>query len=439
MLIRIRAEQAALGMYVQGFAGSWFAHPFWRAHFVIASNADLLRIREGGTDIFIDPAKGATVAPQQEPRPEKVAIIPRGRPSTDTTRPFAPAPTRPKPAPRRSVAPAAFGKADEARAAALAQRSTRVVKELFDDCRLGKSIQTPQILEVVQDIADTLERNITAFSSVTRLRAKDDYTYTHSVAVCALMICLAREAGLASQAVRDLGTAGLLHDVGKLQIDESVLRKADDLTEDERAQIVRHPELGHALLSQDPALPAAALDVCLHHHERLDGSGYPFGLKGESITVATRIAAICDVYDAMTSHRPYRRGMLPVDAITLMAEMDNQFDRDLLFRFMRSVGVFPAGKLIRLRSNRLAVVLPSAREDRCPLVRAFYDTIGTRFTEYEDVVLSDRLSDDQAVSQEDPADWFSEDWAEMSSRITAGSGRVKKPEVKTMAHAAGQG
>jgi len=420
MLIRIKPEQAALGMYVQRFEGSWLSHPFWRAQFVIESDAELLRVRNGATDIFIDPTKGVTVAPATTP-----AAAEPLRPARDALIVPAPAPVSPatqrKRQPTRVVAPPAFGKADKLRAAALAQRSTKVVKELFDDCRLGRSIQTPQILEVVRDIADTLERTGTAFASVTRLKAKDDYTYTHSVAVCALMISLAREVGAAPEVVRDLGAAGLLHDVGKLQIDEAILRKEDDLSHEERLQIARHPELGHALLSTEAGVPAAALDVCLHHHERLDGSGYPFGLSEANITQAARMAAICDVYDAMTSNRPYRKGMSPVEAITEMAGMTGHFDQDLLFRFMRSIGVFPAGKLIRLRSNRLAVVLPTRRQDYRPTVRAFYDTVGTQFIDYADAVLSDCFSDDQAVSQEDPAVWFSNDWAELSSRITAGA------------------
>lgn len=420
MLIRIKPEQAALGMYVQAFEGSWLSHPFWRAQFLIETDADLLRIRNGGTDILIDPSKGATVAAAEKRVGVEPARFVKGPPAVPASMPPASA-IRRTPRSKRIVAPPAFGRADKLRAEALAQRSTKVVKALFDDCRLGRSIQTPQILAVVRDVADTLERTGTAFASVTRLKSKDDYTYTHSVAVCALMISLAREAGAAPDVVRDLGAAGLLHDVGKLQIDEAILRKEDDLSVEERQQIARHPELGYALLSAESGVPAAALDVCLHHHERLDGSGYPFGLHGASITPAARMAAICDVYDAMTSNRPYRKGMSPVDAITAMAGMEGHFDQDLLFRFMRSIGVFPAGKLMRLRSNRLAVVLPTQRQDYHPTVRAFYDTVGTQFIDYEDAVLSDRFSDDQAVSQEDPAVWFSNDWAEMASRITSGA------------------
>lgn len=420
MPIRIKPEQAELGMYVQGFEGSWLSHPFWRTNFVIRSDADLLRIRSGATDILIDPDKGAAVALRQGVQPARPGAEPRRVPALRAGTPLAPVRSRPKRLPRRVVGPPAFGKADEARATAVAERSARVVKELFDNCRLGQAIPTPQILEIVRDVADMLEQNSTAFASVTRLRAKDDYTFTHSVAVCALMISLAREAGASADLVRDLGAAGLLHDVGKLQIDEAILRKPGDLTVEERQQIARHPELGHAMLSAEMGVPAAALDVCLHHHERLDGSGYPFGLREGSITQAARMAAICDVYDAMTSHRPYRKGMSPVEALTQMAAMEGHFDRHLLFRFMRSVGVFPAGTLIRLRSNRLAVIMPTTRQGCRPVARAFYNTVETCLIDYEDAVLSERLNDDQALSEENPAVWFAQDWPTMSSRIIEG-------------------
>lgn len=422
MSIRIKPEQAELGMYVDGFPGSWLSHPFWRANFVIKSDDDLLRIRNGGTDLFINPEKGAPVALQKGGHPDRPIVEPKKVAALHAKLAVPSARGQPRRLPKRAMAPPAFGKADEFRAAALAERSTRVVKDIFDNCRLGRTIPTAQILEIVRDIAETLEQNSTAFASVTRLKAKDDYTYTHSVAVCALMISLARELGLSAESVRDLGAAGLLHDVGKLQIDETILRKPGDLTAEERSLIAQHPELGHSMLLAETGVPTAALDVCLHHHERLDGSGYPFGLREDNITQAARIAAICDVYDAMTSHRPYRKGMSPVEALTQMAAMHGHFDRDLLFRFMRSVGVFPAGKLIRLRSNRLGVIMPAAQQGCRPVARAFYDTVETCLIDYEDAVLSDRLNDDQAVCAEDPTVWFANDWAKMSARIISGLG-----------------
>lgn len=426
---RIKPEHAEMGMYVKGFAGKWTSHPFWRARFVIASEQDLARIRAGAVDIFIDPAKGVapSVAPSPAPRPADAdvassvqGVAPRGRPAMA----FAPVPPlqpRRSAPPRRLIAPPTFGKADKARAIALAQRSTKVVKAMFDDCRLGRTITAEQILSVVQDIAGTLEQNSAAFASVTRLKSKDDGTYTHSVAVCALMISLAREAGLSATEVHDLGTAGLLHDIGKVMIDDAILQKVEPLTALERARIERHPELGHAILVEEPGLPAVALDACLHHHERLDGSGYPFGLSGDQLSRAARMAAICDVYDAMTSDRPYKKGISPIDAITWMDAAGDRFDSDLLFRFMRSIGVYPVGKLVRLRSNQLAIIMPPKTPNSRPIARAFYTTIGNHFTPPHDTILGDALNEDNAIRAEDAMIWFSDSWQAMVLGISSGA------------------
>ena len=421
MLVRIKPDQARLGMYVKSFEAGWLSHPFWRTQFVIASNDDLTRVREVGADIFIDTTLGTGVKPSGGNKTSG-EIAPSISPKS-TIEPALPgerAVVKAKRMPRRAFSPPAFGKADKTRAAVLAQRSSQVVKSLFEDSRLGRPVATPEILTVVRDIADALEQSSAAFVSITRLKAKDDYTYTHSVAVCALMIMLARETDASPAAVRDLGVAGLLHDIGKLSIDEAILQKVGPLDEQERQQIALHPELGHAVLVREANLPLVALDVCLHHHERIDGSGYPFGLQNDGVTTAARMATICDVYDAMTSNRPYKKGKSPLDAITEMEETVGGLDRSLLFKFMRSVGVFPAGKLIRLRSNRLAVAIPTVSANCYPVARAFYNTVDSCLTDYEDVVLGNSFADDQAVSQEDPRRWFAADWSSMRASLVAG-------------------
>ena len=392
MLKQIRPEEAAIGMYVQAFDGSWMAHPFWRARFLISTAEQLARIKAGGVGLTIDTSKGADVRPAK----------PKPQPAT---------PTRPS---------GRFGKADKARAKELAERSTRVVRTLFDSNRLGTGIDAESILETVDDIAEEMNRNMSAFISVTRLKSKDDFTYTHSIAVCALMISLAREIGVPDKIARDFGMAGLLHDVGKVAISDDILLKADCLTDTESAEMRRHPMLGHEILSVSTSVPPVALDVCLHHHERPDGTGYPFGLKGDTLSRAVRIASICDVYEAMTSSRPYREGMTSLEAITAMDATDGQFDRDLLFKFMRSIDIYPAGKLVRLRGNRLAVALPMSHHGFGPVFRIFYSTTDGSFVPYENVILSERQAGDDAISADDPAAWFSADWPTMAAAVIEG-------------------
>lgn len=380
-------------MYVHSFAGGWFSNPLWRSQLLISSDEELVRIRSSNSEIVIDTAKGRDVA---------------------TVRPI-----------RASVSPGSmrasgrFGRADRARATELAQRSKTVVNAMFADCRLGKGVPTADILAVVDDIANSLN-NMAAFISVTRIKAHDDQTYTHSVAVCALMISLARELGYPTAAVRNLGMAGLLHDIGKSMISPDILLRAGPLNEAETIEMRRHPAQGRDILSATTGVPTVALDVCIHHHERLDGLGYPFGLKAEAISPATRIASICDVYDAMTSIRPYTTSKSPLEAVTAMELADGQFDRTLLFRFMGSIGVYPAGKLVRIMGDRLAITLPHNHNGMGPVFRTFYSTVDTRFLRHQDVILADGLADGTTVIAEDPGSWFSEPWATMAARIMAG-------------------
>ncbi len=418
MLIRIRPEQAQLGMYIDSLVAGWLSHPFWRESFAIRSHRDLLRVREAGSDLFIDTGRGRGVSPHASsnssdeiaPRSSSSSGLPKASSATSPERKLINTP----------VAGPLFGEADRARATALAKRSATVVRKLFEDSRAGHPLATDEIMAVVGDVANTLEANCAAFASISRLKAKDEYTFIHSVSVCAFMVVLGREANASAETVRHLGVAGLLHDIGKLSIDEAILQKTQGLDDDERAQIARHPELGYTRLASEPGLPPVVLDVCLRHHERLNGSGYPFGLSGEGITPAVRIAAICDVYDAITSTRPYKKGRSPLQAITEMDALDDEFDQDLLFRFMRSIGVYPAGKLIRLRSNRLAIVLQSGLENRQPIARAFYDVVGGRFVDYDDVILGDQLNHDRAITHEAPDAWFTGNWEILRKRVRSG-------------------
>jgi len=435
LLKRIKADQVQLGMYVRKFEGSWFLHPFWWARFTVRTEKVLARIRESDVDLWIDSAKGADLPVKADPAP-----VPRPAPHNASARaapppPFpdrayqsrwsspeaARAPVRAAPL-KTPVAPTAFGKADKVRAQALAQRSTEVVRDLFSDNLATGTAPVGKILSVVDDIASTLEQNSGAFISVTRLKSKDDGLYTHSVAVCALMIGLARALGLPPREVQALGTAGLLHDVGKVRIDDALLRKGDDaLTDAELVEMRQYPQFGFDLLAQEDGLPPVTRDVALHHQERLDGSGFPFGSRAEDISQAARMAAICDTFETLTSaSNGARKGMRAADAIAAMYAMDQALDGALLFKFMRSIGVFPARMVVRLRSNRLAIVLRSQGDDRRTMARAFYSTIETRFIDYADVALSDSLADDQAVSVEVPARWFTGNWETMAAAIIAG-------------------
>ena len=177
------------------------------------------------------------------------------------------------------------------------------------------------------------------------------------------------------QACRAAGLAGLLHDVGKAVIPLELLNKPGKLTDAEYTLMRTHAQRGHGLLLQGEGTAPEALEVALHHHERFDGSGYPHGLVGEATGLFARMGAVCDVYDAITSNRPYKAGWDPAESIAQMASWKGHFDPAIFGAFVQSLGIYPTGSLVRLESGLLAVVVEQvAGAMVSPKVRVFFNT-----------------------------------------------------------------
>jgi putative nucleotidyltransferase with HDIG domain len=248
------------------------------------------------------------------------------------------------------------------------------------------------------------------------MRSKDEYTYYHSIAVCALMVNLARQLGFDDEGAREAGLAGLLHDFGKIAVPDTLLKKPDSLTSIEFGLVRQHVERGHQLLRSN-GYSDAVCDACLHHHERIDGTGYPHGLKGKEIGLHARMTAVCDVYDAITSRRPYREAAGPAESLASMFKWTGHFDPDVLAAFIRSIGIYPVGSLVRLKSDRLALVIDQAKDDSMrPTVRIFFSIAGRARVPAVDLDLSAEGVDDAIVSREDPVKWGFSNW---ESRWTA--------------------
>jgi len=275
---------------------------------------------------------------------------------------------------------------------------------MFREARLGHAVDAESCLPLVEEISTSVARNPGALVSLARLKSQDEYTYMHSVAVCALMVALGREVGMDDDACRSAGLAGLMHDLGKAAMPLEVLNKPGKLTDDEFAIIKSHPERGHEMLLEGRGANADVLEVCLHHHEKMDGSGYPHRLAGEQVSLIARMGAICDVYDAITSNRPYKAGWDPAESIARMASWQGHFDPALFNRFVKSLGIYPVGSLVRLASGRLAVVVeqnPAALT--APAVKVFFSIKSNMPISVQRLDLSS--GNDRIVGRESVAKW----------------------------------
>jgi HD-GYP domain-containing protein (c-di-GMP phosphodiesterase class II) len=409
MLKKIRVDQITTGMYIKELCGSWMEHPFWRSSFLLTDIKDIDSLRGSSIqEVWIDTSKGADV-------PAGTSAVNEAENNARVEQSIQQATAK-----EPSVADATSIGEELNRAAKICARSKEAVTSMFADARMGKAVDSAQARVLVEEISESVSRNSAALLSLARLKTADDYTYMHSVAVCALMMALGRQLNLNEHQIRQAGMAGLLHDLGKAKMPLEVLNKPGKLTDAEFAIMKSHPAEGHRMLMRTAeSIDEVALDVCLHHHEKTNGSGYPDGLRDQEISLFAKMGAVCDVYDAITSNRPYKQGWDPAESIRKMAEWsEGHFDKRIFQAFVKSLGIYPIGSLVRLESGKLAVVIEQSRASLLkPKVKVFYSTRSRARIAPKILDLSAALATDAIASREDPAEWDFTDLNELWSGL----------------------
>ena len=388
MLKKITISQLQIGMYIHALDCHWIDHPFFRSSFVVDDDGSIDKIKEAGLrQIVIDTGKGndcAEEASVDETQAKLEKTYRNGKNIKQIKKITA---------------------ADELNnARAIYSEATQIIRNIMHEVRLGKQVKLEEIEPVAERIVGSVARNKDALISLTRIKNRDEYTFMHCVSVSGLMATFARFLGMSQFDIEQVTMGGLLHDIGKILVPDYVLKKPAKLTEDEFDIMRMHVKMGHKVLSATTGITQQAMDVVLMHHERLDGSGYPYGLKGEELSIIGRMASIVDVYDALTSVRCYKDAWEPANTLKHMLEWGGtHFDKELVERFIRCLGIYPVGSVVELTSGLVGIVMEQNEDDLLrPELRIIYNTRYKKYVQVRNINLK-KVPTEEIVQAISPA------------------------------------
>lgn len=267
------------------------------------------------------------------------------------------------------------------------------VKKMMTSPSIKVSVDVKKVGEIVERLIANILENDRIVASLCDVRSIDEYTFSHSVNVSVISIVTGIGVGMKEDTLRDLGIGALLHDLGKVMVDDTILRKPTNLTSIEYDEVKKHTYYGYEILQKSENISREACDIALSHHERLDGSGYPRRLKSSDIQIFARIAAIADVYDALTTDKVYRRKMMPHDVLDYMLSLGGKhFDKSLLDAFVRHIAYYPVGTAVILNSGEKGLVSEyNPYFPNRPVVSVVIDESGHSLKKYREVDLSKKL------------------------------------------------
>jgi len=392
MIKRIPVEFVSVGMYVSDLNAAWIPHSNVRKQGLIKSEAVIEKIKKMGiSEIYIDSSLGKDcqdaltkdeVDSENHAALEKVSsLAPLMKPKLDLNEEML-----------------AAGKVHNA--------AVDLVANLVDGVKSNQPIEVDSFESVADGMLDSVLRNHNALCCLGRIREKDSYLMEHSVNLAVLMSVFGKSLELDRSVMKPIAIGAMLHDIGKILVPDDVLHKPAKLTDAEFEIIKQHAQYSRELLEKTKGMPELAITVAAQHHEKMDGTGYPLGLKGCDISPFGRMAAIVDVYDAITADRVYHRGMPPTAALKKLLEWSNHLDPSLVNHFIRCIGIYPVGSAVLLDSGRIGVVTQANDDDqRLPTVKIIYHTKFKSFVKVINLDLAKPNVQDRILRAIDPHDY----------------------------------
>ena len=336
-LVKVKGSDIKVGMYMSFPDRPWLETRFLFQGILLTTDKQVSEVRKECQHIFVDKKKSRAIQTAREP-----------------------VPTETKPPPILKPIEREFVAAQEAHADA-----GRQIQENLKRLVAGKGVNVTRIRSSVKSCVKSIVNNPNALMWLGRLRTKDNYIAEHCLNVGLLAIAFGRHLDLGLDELEMLGMCGMLHDVGKLEVDQKILDKPAKLTDEEFSVIKEHCLLGKDILSKDEDMPKAVIQAAFGHHERMDGAGYPRGVRANSLDLYTRMISIVDTYDAITTNRSYDRSRPAGEAIKILFSCrDTQFEPILVEKFIECLGIYPTGSLVELKTGEGAVVIDSNRNSR---------------------------------------------------------------------------
>lgn len=404
MIKKIPVGELIVGMYIHDLNCGWIAHPFARNRFMVDDAAIFDKIVETGVaELYIDTEIGLDV--------RQTALMDGGSSSAELKEageilmPEVNDPLCEKstfvPTIIANLSP--VGKFNHAKT--VCTNASKLMQEIMRDVRLGNQVDLGQCEPMIDGIVDSMYSFPSAMLPLAQMKTRDEYTFQHSVSVAALAVAFGRVLNLPHDEIRQLSLGGLLHDVGKAHIPGRILNKPGKLDDDEFRVMKNHVVSTADLIRDVKGISDIAFNAAAQHHERYDGTGYPHGLKGEEISLHGQMLAIVDVYDAITSLRIYHKGMPPTEALKKMYEWSGaHFNPKLVQAFIKGIGIYPAGSLVRMESDKLGIVREVVPDKLLqPVVQLIYDCKKSMHISPETVDLS--ASNDKIKSHESFEVW----------------------------------